>query len=274
MPSPFPGMDPFLEDPAIFPDLHDSAVTYLREMLQAQLPDGYYAALGSRIFIEETRRYVAPDVDVLRAGNGTSAVASSASGETAIATRSEPVVIRILPEEIRETFVEVYARDGRRLVTVIELLSLRNKTPGEDGMALYRQKQREICDAKSHLVEIDLLRAGRHATAVPEAALAERAGAPDYHVCVRRFDTPTDYIVYPAPLQEPLPEIAVPLLPGEGAVPLDLQALLTRCYEVGRYKLRVNYSGPVPPPALSPSQAAWLASLLREKGFLGESPAN
>jgi Protein of unknown function (DUF4058) len=38
MPSPFPGMDPFLENPGIFSDFHDSFITYLRENLQANLP--------------------------------------------------------------------------------------------------------------------------------------------------------------------------------------------------------------------------------------------
>ncbi|MBI3463061.1 MAG: DUF4058 family protein, partial [Planctomycetes bacterium] len=51
MPSPFPGMDPFLEHPGIFPDLHDSLVTYLREALQPRLPSPYYAGIGSRIWV-------------------------------------------------------------------------------------------------------------------------------------------------------------------------------------------------------------------------------
>jgi hypothetical protein len=269
MPSPFPGMDPFLEDPVLFPDLHDSAATYLREMLQARLPAHYYAALGSRIYVEESRRYITPDVDVLRKGNGATSTGQASAG-AAVATRSEPLVVRVVPEEIRETFVEIYARDGRRLVTVIELLSPRNKTPGEAGFELYRQKQKEILGGKTHLVEIDLLRCGRHTTAVPEAVLMQRAGAPEYHVCVRRFDAPMDYFIYPARLQDPLPEIAVPLLADEGAVPLDLQVLLSRCYDAGRYDLRVPYAGPVPSPALTTQQAAWVSNVLRDKGLAGD----
>jgi hypothetical protein len=261
-------MDPFLEDPAIFPDLHDSAVTYAREMLQTRLPAGYYAALGSRVYIEESHRYVSPDVDVLRRNNGTPA-SSEATGAVAstVATRSMPIVIRVLTEEVREAFIEVYARDGQRLITVIELLSLRNKTPGATGLELYRQKQREILASQTHLVEIDLLRAGRHATAVPESVLLERGGSATYHVCIRRFDQPLDFFLYPTPLLEALPEIAVPLLPGEGAVPLDLQALLSRCYDAGRYDLRVDYAGAVPPPLLT-EQADAVIQLLRDKGRL------
>ena len=68
MPSPFPGMDPFLENPGIFPDFHDSFITYLRENLQANLPPPYYAALGRRIWIEASRRSIEPDVHILRSG--------------------------------------------------------------------------------------------------------------------------------------------------------------------------------------------------------------
>ena len=41
MPSPFPGMDPFLEHPEVFPDLHDSLGATLRESLNARLPEPY-----------------------------------------------------------------------------------------------------------------------------------------------------------------------------------------------------------------------------------------
>ena len=64
MPSPFPGMDPYLENPEIFPDFHDSFITYLREALQASLPAPYFAALGRRVWIEVSRRSIGPDVEV------------------------------------------------------------------------------------------------------------------------------------------------------------------------------------------------------------------
>lgn len=128
MPSPSPGTDPFLEAPTIFSDLHDSAVTYLREIVQARLPEGYYAALGSRIYIDESRGYVTPDAGILRHGNGARSDVPKAAAAVAIATRSRPVVLRVVTEEVRESFVEIYTRDGRRLVTVIEILSRRNKT--------------------------------------------------------------------------------------------------------------------------------------------------
>ena len=100
-------------------------------------------------------------------------------------------------------------------MTCIELLSLSNKTPGEHGRYLYLRKQREILYGKVHLVEIDLLRGGEHTTAVPWHRLAKVAGEFEYHVSIHRFDNLEDFFVYPIRLNQPLPEIAIPLLPGD-----------------------------------------------------------
>ena len=66
MPSPFPGMDPFLEDPIVFPDFHDRFNAYFSEVLQAGLPEPYYAALGRRAWVEMSERFIGPDVNVIR----------------------------------------------------------------------------------------------------------------------------------------------------------------------------------------------------------------
>lgn len=274
MPSPFPGMDPFLEHPNVFPDLHDSMAVYLRESLQARLPEPYYADVGNRVWVEMSQRTIGPDVKVLRpngAGNGGQA---AGGGGVAVATlRTPPIVVHVPHDERRETFVEIYTRQGghERLVTHIEILSLSNKTPGEHGRELYQTKQREILNSKTHLVEIDLLRAGTHSTAVPLDRVQARTGRFDYHVCVHQFDNLEDYFVYPVQLPDRLPEIAVPLLPSDGAVVLDLQAVLDRCYDTGPYRRRVRYAdNPVVPP-LDAERSAWVTHLLREKGLLPES---
>lgn len=270
MPSPFPGMDPFLEHPTVFPDLHDSAITYLREALQAKLPATYYAAIGSRDWVESSQRLITPDINVLRRSEPSLKPDSSAGGGVAVATaaRPRPIVVRVLEEEIRENFVEIYARDGRQLVTAIELLSLTNKSPGPHGLDLYRLKQAELLQSKAHLVEIDLLRSGEHVTSVPLGAALAGAGPYDYHVCIRRFDAPNDYLVYPIRLEERLPVIDVPLLPADPPVSLDLQALLDRCYDAGAYGQRVEYGQMRVVPPLRPEQAEWAARVLREKCLL------
>lgn len=261
MQSPFPGMDPYLEHPEIFPDLHSSLNFCLREALQSQLPPPYYAVIGRRAWIEVSLRYIEPDVHVLHRGepNRAGGVAVAAVG------RSQPTVVHVPHDQRKQEFIEIYARHGsdKRLVTAIEVLSLANKTPGEQGRELYLRKQRELLESQVHLVEIDLLRAGTHTTAVPLLLAVARAGPFDYHVCVHRFDNLEDYFVYPIQLEQPLPEIQIPLLPGSPAVPVDLQTVFERCYAVGPYRLEIDYLHTTPSPPLAPAKATWAAELLK-----------
>jgi hypothetical protein len=170
-------------------------------------------------------------------------------------------------DERHESFVQICVGKGedRRLVTMIEVLSPTNKRPGEHGRDLYLRKQREILASKVHLVEIDLLRSGEHTTAVPKELAFEEAGPFDYHVCVHHWDNLEDYFVYPIRLEEPLPEIQVPLLPGDAPVTIDLQAVFNRCYDVGVYGREIDYGEP-PVPPLSPEQAQWAAERVKGKG--------
>jgi hypothetical protein len=220
MPSPFPGMDPFLEHPSFFPDLHDSMNVYLREALQARLPEPYFAVINERLWVETFERFV----------------------------------------EIRTR-----TKDGdERIVTTIEVLSLANKIGGEKGRELYLRKQKEVLDGEIHLVEIDLLRDGEHTTAPPRWRIDRKAGPFDYHVSIHLFDNIEDYFIYPIRLEDPLPEIAIPLLPGDGAVPLDLQAVLDRCYAVGPYSRRVKYDVSRLVPPFPAKQTRWVKQRLRE----------
>ena len=271
MPSPFPGMDPYLESPEIFPDLHNSLIIQLQEAINAQLPPPFYATTGSRVWIEASQRHIEPDVDILRPrpnGNGSH---KAGGGGVAVAEEIAPGAIRIqVPmEEVKELFLDIYAQPGNeRLVSTIEVLSPSNKTPGARGRDLYLQKQREVLDSQVNLVEIDLLRAGVHSTAVPLEHLRQRVKEFDYHDCVHRFDCWDEFFVFPSLLRDRLPVIAVPLLPETGSIRVDLQLLLDHCYKAGLYDRRAHYREPLPLP-LRPEQAAWAEQLLRAKGILG-----
>ncbi len=246
MPSPFPGMDPFLEDPERFPGFHDRFITYLSEFLQPKLPEPYYADSGRRAWIEISERFIGPDVQVLkpRRTRETPEEEKATAGVALAAPPSgRPIVIHVPHDERREPFIEIYVgrRPDRRLVTTIEVLSPSNKAPGEQGRDLYLRKQREVLQGKVHLVEIDLLRAGEHTTAVPRDRLMTEAGSFDYHVCIHRFDEFEDYFVYPIRLDERLPEIAIPLLPGDPSIPIELQGVLARAYDAGPYRREIRY---------------------------------
>jgi hypothetical protein len=265
MPSPFPGMDPFLEHPDIFPDVHDSLTTYLREFLQTRLPEPYFAAIGRRIWVEVSRPYIGRDVHVLRPRQESPARRGTGPAvAVTVLEAAQPVLVRVLHDERREPFVEIFTRgeEGKRLVTSIEVLSLANKTPGEHGRELYLRKQSEILDSRVHLVEIDLLRGGQHATAVPRDLALEVAGPFDYHVSVHPFDSLEDYYVYPIWLGARLPVVAIPLLPGDPAVPIDLQAVFDRCYDAGPYRREIRYHADAIVPPLRPDQDEWARTLL------------
>jgi hypothetical protein len=273
-------MDPFLEHPAFSPGLHGRFVTYCSESIQQKLPPPYYAEIGERLWVETVKpRHIEPDVDVLhRADQGQSdqegGGGAVAAAPAAAKTGAKPWVIQVFDDERRETFLNIATRSGdtERIVATIELLSLTNKPPGEKGRDLYLKKQQKVVDGNIHLIEIDLLRAGTHATFAPKHAILRKAGAFDYHVCVHRADDPINAHVYTIQLVDRLPPIGIPLLPGDGEIELDLQAVFDRCYDAGPYRRRVRYDLSRLEPPLSPERTAWAAELLRAQGLLAEPP--
>jgi len=264
MPSPFPGMDPFLEHPDFFPDLHGRLHVHISEALQRLLPPLYFAVINERLWVETSARYVEPDTDVIH--GGAKAKESDAGGVAVAArARTEPLVFEMTDDPRSETYVEIRTRvpdGGERIVAVIEVLSLSNKTPGEKGRDLYLEKQSEILRSAIHLIEIDLLRGGEHTTPMSLERIHRKAGAFDYHVSVHRFDQAGRLFLYPWRLETPLPEISVPLLPRDGVVPLDLQAAFTRCYETGPYGQRVVYEPDRLVPPLGAERIPWLKQVL------------
>jgi Protein of unknown function (DUF4058) len=266
MPSPFPGMDPYLEHPEFFPGLHGSLIFCLKEVLQGSLPEPYFADTGARVWVEYTERIVEPDVNVMR-GDAPSRVESPESGAAA-GVSVRPVVVYVPQDEFTEEFLEIRTIQGdQHLVTSIEVLSLSNKLENSEGRRLYIKKQREMLGSQVNLVEIDLLRGGTHTTAVRREDAIAAAGSFDYHVCVRSFDELQRGHVYPIRLDQSLPEILIPLLPGDPGVKVDLKAIFDRCYDAGPYRRRVPYRQRVPVPSLTPEQFAWAELLLRERGL-------
>jgi hypothetical protein len=255
-------MDPYLEHPEIFPNLHQDFITYLKELLQPNLPAPYYARSARRTWIEVSERYVEPDTNIHAPARYVPGKAEiDTGGGVAVATgpRTKPIVVHVPHDEHREVYAEIYAGRGsdRRLVTTIEVLSPTNKGTSGQGRELYLKKQKEMLESDVHLVEIDLLRGGTHTSAVPLDRLRKQTPMYDYHVCIHRFDQFEDYFVYPFHIQEPLPTIDIPLLPGDGSVPVDLQAVLNRCYDVGPYRREIEYQTAQIVPPLRAELTQW-----------------
>jgi hypothetical protein len=258
-------MDPYLEHPRIFPDFHGSLIFCLKEAIQPGLPAPYFAQSSERLWVELAERFIEPDVHVMRRNDGGEQQEDRGGVATTTRSATQPVRVTVPTEERREMFLEIHVRDGRerlRLVTVVEVLSLTNKTPGSDRRDLYLQKQKELVRSEVNLVEIDLLRGGTHSTAVPRERAMGEAGPFDYHVCVHRFDQLSDYYVYPIRLEDRLPEIEIPLLPADGGVSVDLQAVFHRCYDAGPYRRRIRYREEKPVPPLGPKRGAWAKKLI------------
>jgi len=265
-------MDPYLENPGIFLDFHDAFIAYLREAMQPELPDPYVAALGRRAWVEVSERFIGPDVNVLHthslpASARSSAIPMSIANQgVSVATIevTEPVVVHVPHDEQVETRVELYVGRGqdRRLVTAIELLSPANKTASERGRELYLRKQKELLDTKTHLIEIDFLRAGLHTTAVPENRYKRSVAPTPYHVCAHRFDRFEDFLIYPIRFQDKLPTIAIPLLPGDGEIAISLQKVFERTYAAGPYHREIDYTNDVPPPPLNEADRQWVMQVI------------
>lgn len=260
MKSPFPGMDPYLEEH--WRDIHHSFLTYARDDLQEFLPRDLRARLEERVFVEPEDgdgRGIYPDLRVVEyPGRG--------GGGTALATDvavAEPLIIHGDNEPVTEGFIEIIdVATGNRVVTVMELLNDSNKQPGP-GQEQYRKKQREYLQGGTSLVEIDLLRTGRRVLAVPPL-LVPLAHRTMYQVCVTRGWKTRSFEVYPVSLRGPLPTIRVPLRPTDPDVPLNLQSLIDRCYHHGRYD-DINYRVDLLPP-LEPAEAAWVHDWLTAQG--------
>ncbi len=261
MPSPFPGMDPYLEQ--YWRDIHASLIIYARDQLQAQLPGDLRARVEERVFVESPQgreRTIYPDVRVIERGRG-KATPSAAEAGAAVA---EPLVIHLPDEPVTETYIEIIdVGPGKRVVTVIEVLSMSNKQSGE-GQALYLRKREELKQGGVSLVEIDLLRAGKRIVMLAPESIPP-SHRTTYQVCVRRSWRPLAVEVYRVPLQERLPTIKAPLRQTDADVLLDLQALIDQCYRNGGYDADLDYTVD-PNPPLDPPEAAWAEALLRSQG--------
>ncbi len=263
MRSPFPGMDPYLEQ--FWGDVHHSMINRSRAAIQRHLPDDLVARVDERVFVEPSvgvPRKIIPDVRVIERGQREAPVLRASNG-IAVA---EPLVVHIEQDEpVHQCFIEIIdLNSGRRVVTVIEIISPSNKITGP-GRDSYIKKQDELWQASVSLVEIDLNRTGKRVLSAPFELIPDGHRTP-YAACVRRGWKPLAFEYYRLPLGERLPAIAVPLRQTDRDIPLDLQATLNECCEDGRYVDDIDYREE-PDPPLDPDDAKWADALLKEQSY-------
>jgi hypothetical protein len=264
MTSPFPGMDPYLEQH--WHDVHHRLITYTSDQLRPALPRELRSRIEERVFIEsdEGKHYpIFPDVHVVEYPRKQSG-GSQPADDAAVAV-AEPILVHVDREPASQGYIEIVdAGSGNRVVTVIEFLSPTNKLPGE-GQTLYLKKQKDVIAAGASLVEIDLTRAGKRSLAGPVEML-HAVQRTTYMACITRGWKPGVAELYPLRLTEPLPALRIPLRQTDADVTLNLQSLIDQCYENGGYDT-IDYRKP-PVPPLDSEAAVWAEEWLRAKGML------
>jgi hypothetical protein len=268
MPSPFPGMDPYLEEPSLWPEFHGALLYCFRAALNAILPPRYAANVDRHVWLHEpdaeTRTRIGKPDAYLSEQPGTH---GEGAGGTATATLPAPAVVT-LPVVRREgqRYLRVLDRVNRRVVTVVELLSPSNKDPGPDRDQ-YLGKRNEYLADGLNLVEIDLLRTGRR------PSLGEPLPPPgDYLVFVSRAADFPKAGIWTFTIRDLLPEVPVPLYPEDGFASLALKPCMDRVYDDARYLL--DYTRDPTPPLREPD-ATWARELLAARAaptHQGEQP--
>jgi hypothetical protein len=257
MPSPFPGMDPYLESPALWPDVHHELISEVRAALNASLRPRYVARVELRVYISDGddpgRLALVPDVRVEKGRNRKSPRGMAAG---ALAVTAPLIIPTLLDEEIEEAFLKITHVESATLVTVIEVLSPTHKIKGSRGRASFMAKRHEIMNSDVHWVEIDLLRGGVASVTDPPLCPS------DYQILVSRADQRTQTRYWPIDLRQALPAIPIPLRGKDPEAPLDLGAVFRAVYDGAAYDVSVDYTQD-PDPPLAGDDAKWARALLR-----------
>ncbi len=246
MPSPFPGMNPYLEQDEAWHDFHERFIPLAAEVIGSQVLPRYIVKIEEQIFIHELGENSGQFLgraDMALAPGRTDPVGTRG---TVVMAAPAQVLLPVVDIE-RLSYLEIRDRQNRQLITVLELLSPSNKRPSRHRDQ-YEAKRNQLLTSSANFVEIDLLRGGQRLplTNFPEC---------DYYVLVSRVEERPRAGICPIPLRERLPIIPVPLRKGDVDAALDLQFVLNRIYDSAGYEIYIYAGHPDPP--LAPEDAPW-----------------
>lgn len=254
MPSPFPGMDPFIEG-QVWRGFHIQLTAELQRVLGSLVPPRYDVFIEERVYIETepSPEFFVPDAAVVRESWPGPVVGS---GGTAVA--EAPFTVRIvMPEEVREPYLEIRMHDSGEVVCVIEILSPTNKRPHSEGRAAYLAKRGSVLRSRAHLVEFDLLRGGQR------MPMEDPLPPGDIFTILTHARRRPFADVWPVFLRKPLPVVRVPLAGADIPVSLPLQQTFDAIYDAARFAKLVKYDRKVEPP-LGPEDEEWVRTRLQE----------
>lgn len=248
---PFPGMNPWLENPLLWHDVHQSLIIALRDDLAMRLRPRYFVGVETHTYIsipDEKRKSRYPDVTIIDRGG------ASVKAATAIAT-APFAEVAIRDDPLIENYLVVRLVPAGEIVTVIEILSHANKQPGRDRET-YIEKREELLATEVSLVELDLLRAH------PPMPYADEIDSA-YCILARHRKRLNHARIYGFNVRQPIPIFPLPLLPDDQEPLVNLNELLSAVYERAGYDLILNYSEP-PVPPLNNGDAAWADEILKK----------
>lgn len=257
MASPFPGMNPYLEHPELWPEVHNRLIVAIANDIESNLSRKYRVAIEKRTYTSvpfDSILVGIPDISVISKKSNT-----SQSSSTITLPDSGVTVTLPMPQEVRESYLEIRDVSTGFVVTAIEVLSPTNKRPGK-GREAYENKRMEVLSSATNLVEIDLLRSG---TPMP---IINEIPHTDYRILVALGNRRPKAQLYAFSLRQKIPSFLLPLQPGESELLVDLQSLLIQVYDRARYDLAIDYNLE-PEPPLKEEDRAWVDALLKEKGL-------
>jgi hypothetical protein len=247
-------MDPYLESPTHWSDFHHRFIGTLSEAISDRVPANYFARIGEDVVLIEPelpRQGREPDVlvsrDPLRTGGGALALAAGARVEPTQRSNIEYL------DPHTETFIEILRLPNQEVVAVLELLSPTNKSG--DGRGFYLEKRQQLLRQKVHIVELDLIRAGRR------LQLDKPLPRGDYYAFVSRSDRRPYCDVYPWTVRDALPLLPIPLLAPDPDVEINLGDAFRVAYQRGRYERLIQYQQAVPAPSFAGADAEWVAGV-------------
>lgn len=250
MQNPFPGMNPYLELPELWHQVHNRLIVAIADIITPQIVPKYRVSIEERVYtsVDDSSLVGIADVAV-SSGNF-----SSSSTRLSPAIVAEPIKVKVpIPEEVTERFLAVRVTQTGEIVSVIEVLSPKNKRD-KAGRDAYESKREKILASTTSLVEIDLLRGGK-----PMPILGDSGKG--YRILVSRGYNRHDADLYRFGLRDSIPVFPVPLRQGDSEAVVDLQRLIDEIYQRARFDLAIDYSQVVK-PSLSPEEAVWVREVL------------
>ena len=249
-------MDPYLENPALWSNVHGRMIVAIADALSPLLLPKYQPIIEEAVYRTSDSSSVMvgiPDVAIQKTGQETQPANLVAVAEP----NTSPVVVEIpLPITFRQRFIEIRNTANQEVVTVIEVLSPVNKRG--DGRLRYLQKRERVLESQANLVEVDLLHKGEPMPTVQGNVVSH------YRILVSPVGQRPQALLYPVNLPQSLPKVTIPLRKDDDEPVVDFQLLLEQVYRLSGYGYSIDYDQP-PKPGWSQPESEWIANCVKQQ---------